>query len=201
MQTFWTITTTVLGSGACAALFSALLQWWSNRREREWSSFNEQLSKLYGPLFFFTSRNESLFRLYDDYHKAYDTEYGGKKFAPEAHDRAMKEAKALLEEANSYIRTEVKENNQKVIGLLQGNWHLVDLDDLELFSTFQVDVSRLQRTDDGTFAHTSFVTHQHIGPISYMRPEMITRVKEKFMSKRGRLEQLTARRKSRPRRG
>ena len=188
METLSTLVTVVLGSSVGAAAVTALFNWWASRKQTELTVVEEQLRKLYGPLFYFTSFNQSLFRVYNDYHKAYDDEYVGNT-APEWDEHVVKQAEALLEEANSYIREEVQENNRRVIRLLQENWHLVDTDDLEEFSTFQIDMCRLKRIGEHS-AQTSFKLYEHLGPISYMRAHMMERVKEKFAAKRERFEAL-----------
>ena len=81
------------------------------------------------------------------------------------------------------------QNNAKILILLEKNWHLIDADDVEIFSEFQIDMSRLKRTD-GQNLITALSAKEHIGPISFMRPAMIDRVKEKWGVKRIREEQL-----------
>jgi hypothetical protein len=53
----------------------------------------------------------------------------------------MSTVDALIQESNSYIQQDVKENNRRVVEVLQQQRHLVELEDLELFATFQIDVA------------------------------------------------------------
>jgi hypothetical protein len=190
LEYIMTFLTVLLGSSVGAALVTSLFHWWSSRKERQIQALDGQLRGLYGPLNYFTSLNESLFYLYEDYHKAYDKEFSGEKFAEQAKEVVQKEAVAFLEEANSYIRGEVQENNRHVIDILQQNWHLIDPDDVEHFSKFQIDMSRLKRTGEQN-GSTSFNAHHYLGPISYMRPDMIHRVREKFEKKQKKYRKLT----------
>ena len=177
------------GSSVGAALITALFQIWHGMRQSELRIVQNQLSGLYGPLYYFTCLNKAMFDLYKKYHSAYDKEYKDKNIAPEAAEAFQKEAIAMLEEANSYINTEVIQNNEKILILLEKNWHLIDADDVEIFSEFQIDMSRLKRTEGQTL-RIVFSTKEHIGSVSFMRPEMIDRVKEKWSLKRKREEQL-----------
>ncbi len=180
----------LLGGGIGAALVTALFQIWYSMRQSEFQIIQNQLSGLYGPLYYFTCLNKAMFDLYNKYHVAYDKEHKDKNIAPEAAEDFQKEAVAMLEEANSYINTEVMQNNEKIIVLLENNWHLIDSDDVEIFSRFQIDISRLKRAEDQTL-RTALSIKKHIGSVSFMRPEMIDRVKEKWSLKRKRVEQLT----------
>jgi hypothetical protein len=67
MSTAWTFITVLLGSSVSTAIVTATFQLWTSRRQRELSALQEQVSKLYGPLFCFTSLNQELFDLYADY--------------------------------------------------------------------------------------------------------------------------------------
>lgn len=191
MNAFWSFLVVFLGSSVGAAAVTIGWEWWKGRRQRELEVLQHQLEKLYGPLFYFTSLNQSLFGLYDEYHKAYRAEYIERKYASEARERVRGQAKALLEEANSYIQ-EVKENNQRIIEILQEHWHLIELDDLELFSTFHVDMSRLKRTQEEQASLTSSTTDDYLGPIFHMRQEMMERVSNRFHEKKKRFDELTA---------
>ena len=177
------------GSSVGAALITALFQIWHGMRQSELRIVQNQLSGLYGPLYYFTCLNKAMFDLYKKYHSAYDKEYMDPNNAPEVTEAVQNESIALLEEANSYIETEVMQNNAKILILLEKNWHLIDADDVEIFSEFQIDMSRLKRTD-GQNLITALSAKEHIGPISFMRPAMIDRVKEKWGVKRIREEQL-----------
>ena len=81
------------------------------------------------------------------------------------------------------------QNNEKIMLLLEKNWHLIDFDDVDIFSEFQIDMSRLKRTEGQTL-RTALSTKEHIGSVSFMRLKMIDRVKEKWSLKRKREEQL-----------
>jgi hypothetical protein len=179
----------LLGGSVGAAVVTAFFQIWSSMRKSELQIVQNQLRGLYGPLYYFTCLNKALFDLYKDYHAAYDKEYIGKNIALEAKEDFQKEAVAMLEEGNSYINTEVMQNNTKIIALLEKNWHLIDPDDVEIFSQFQIDMARLKRTGNQTI-RTAFSLEEHIGSVSFMRPKMIDRVKEKWDLKRERMDQL-----------
>ena len=48
---------------------------------------------------------------------------------------------ATIDVGNTYIERVVK-NNERVMDILEKNWHLVDADDVEVLSHFQVDYTR-----------------------------------------------------------
>lgn len=180
----------LLGSGVGVAIVTALFQIWTTMRQGELQIIQNQLSGLYGPLYYFTCLNKALFDLYNDYHKAYGKEFKDTNIAPESMESFKGEATALLDEANSYINTEVMQNNAKILELLEKNWHLIDLDDVEIYSRFQIDMARLKRSEGQSF-RTAISLREHLGDVSFMRPNMIERVEAKWRLKRNRVEQLT----------
>lgn len=180
----------LLGSGVGVAIVTALFQIWATMRQGELQIIQNQLSGLYGPLYYFTCLNKALFDLYNDYHKAYDEEFKDTNIAPESMESFKEEATALLDEANSYINTEVMQNNAKIIELLEKNWHLIDPDDVEIFSKFQIDMARLKRSEGQSF-RAAISLKERLGNVSFMRPDMIERAEAKWRLKRNRVEQLT----------
>src|SRR5688572_30068939 len=60
-----------LGGGVVAAVGNWLHASRTARRQREIDRLREQLERLYGPLFFFTTQNQQLFLLNDKIHAAY----------------------------------------------------------------------------------------------------------------------------------
>ncbi|MFC1488590.1 hypothetical protein ACFL6B_01950 [Thermodesulfobacteriota bacterium] len=180
----------LLGSGVGVAVVTAIFQIWTTMRQGELQIIQNQLSGLYGPLYYFTCLNKALFDLYGDYQGAYGKEFKDTNIAPESTEYFKKEATAILDEANSYINTEVMQNNAKIIELLEKNWHLIDIDDVEIYSRFQIDMARLKRSEGQSF-RTAISLSEHLGDVSFMRPNMIERVEAKWRLKRNRVEQLT----------
>ena len=74
--------------------------------------------------------------------------------------------------------------------VLREAWHLIDPDDVPMFSGFQIDYIRLRRSDEEDVT-TKRIVHEHLGEISFMRPDMINRVKQKFEDKRTTVDHLT----------
>jgi len=82
------------------------------------------------------------------------------------------------------------QNNTKILELLEKNWHLIDPDDVEIFSKFQIDMARLKRSEGQSF-RTAISLKGRLGNVSFMRPDIIERAETKWSSKRNRVEQLT----------
>jgi hypothetical protein len=180
----------LLGSSAGAAIITALFQIWATMRQGELQIIQNQLIGLYGPLYYFTCLNKALFDLYNNYHKTYNQEFKDTNIARESMEAVQKEATALLDEANSYINTEVMQNNTKILKLLEQNWHLIDPDDVEIFSKFQIDMARLKRSKGQSF-RTALSLKEHLGNVSFMRPDVIEAAEAKWRFKRNRVVQLT----------
>lgn len=180
-----------IGGGAV----SAVINWFhANRvahREQEASFLRDQLARLYGPLHFFTSQNERLFKISEDVQQKYAEHFTGRWSEQAAVQRSLDEAMtATIALSNSYIER-VVENNARVMELLATNWHLVDPDDVEVFSRFQVHYTRyLHEVKQAGRTQIPISIVMKLGPIPFMAPEMIERVRSTFEKQQRRLQKL-----------
>ena len=181
-----------LGGG----LVAGLLNWWraarSERKARQIESIRSQVQKLYGPLQFFTSQNARLFKLNEKFHTAYSAEYAGKQWSQDqtTQESLKRETSEVLNIANEYIE-QVKKNNERILEILENHSSLIDPADVEVFSQFIVDYTRLKtETDNSSRLTTPFRIYKHIGIISFMRPEFINAVERRFNEKQAKLEKL-----------
>lgn len=183
-----------LGGGVVAAIGNWVHASRTARRQREIDRIREQLESLYGALFFFTSQNRQLFALNNDIHTAYSGYFGQKWSTDPATMKTLnEEASRTLELANAYI-ARVTANNDKVMAVLERGWHLVDEQDIEPLSRFQVDYTRYKvEADDSTRRGLPLAIYTAVGEISFMRPAMIDAVERAVMRKRDRLTELDGR--------
>jgi hypothetical protein len=131
-----------IGGGLVSAIGNWLHANRSARREREMSLLQDQLRMLYGPLSFFTSQNEQLFKLSGRVQAGFDEFFTGRWSNEESVQHSLVQSgEATTALSNAYIEC-VVENNARVMALLENNWHLADLPDLDVFSRFQVDYTR-----------------------------------------------------------
>jgi hypothetical protein len=174
-----------LGGGVLVAIFNWITRSASERVERRHEYLKRQLENLYSPLYFLTSSNDGLFDLYNKYMKKYDEEYSGKRWSQEEHtQKALKEeVNDFFKIANDYMRI-VKENNNKLVQVLNDNYMYIDPDDIEHFKKFIIDYYRMKnemdRPDDIKLPSRIVLKFEKI---SYMRPAFISRVREKFNRK------------------
>jgi len=111
-----------LGGGLVAGILNWLRSSISERTSRRIQDLQDQIRHLYGPLYFFTSQNENLFKLNKKFHEAYTAEYSSKEWSDDEHTQEAldKETSKTLDTANEYIEI-VKNNNEKVIYILTEN--------------------------------------------------------------------------------
>jgi hypothetical protein len=181
-----------LGGG----LVVALLDWWrtslSERRARRVEFIRLQLQNLYGPLQFFTSRNAKLFEMNDGFQKAYTQEYVEKQWSQEynTQENVSRAASQTLDIANEYIE-QVKKNNVHILAILESQYSLIEPADIEVFTQFVVDYTRMNTEVDETGRlKTPFEIYRHLGSISFMRPDFIKAVDKRFKEKKSELEKL-----------
>lgn len=175
---------------------AVLLNWFreylSEKKERKISGIQAQIQNLYGPLQFFASQNESYFELNEKLHEAYQVEYVGKKRSQNEKTQKIldQESEKTLDIANTYIRM-VTKNNESILEVLRNNYAYIDPEDVDVFREFMVDYTRLKtEVGDSGRLNTPFRIYKHIGSISFMRPEFINRIREKFNDKKKELKSL-----------
>ena len=90
----------------------------------------------------------------------------------------------------TYIERVLK-NNDCAMAVLEANWHLVDSRDMAVFSRFQVDYTRfVVEVKSGKQSRVPLSIVLKLGPISYMRPEFISRINSSFHEKQKELQKL-----------
>lgn len=182
-----------LGGG----LVSGILNWIrlarSEKRARRMTELNEQIRNLYGPLNFFASQNQKCFELNDGILKAYRKEYIEEKYSKDVYtqENLRKETMLTLDIANAYVSL-VTQNNEKIIEILRDNYSFVDPEDVDIFQQFIIDYNRLKtERDESGKLKTPLEIYEHVGEISFMRPDFIQRVKTKFDAKKKEIESLS----------
>jgi hypothetical protein len=182
-----------LGGGILVALINWARTSRSERAARKHDFTKEQITKVYGPLFFFVGITEALFALNDKFHKAYNEHFVDQEWGTDSHTREnlRKETDATLQIANHYI-TIVRDNNSKIMDILRENYAYIDPEDTEVFQQFIVDHLRMERefkTEQPL--ETPLEIYLKVGEISYSRKEFIELVKKRFTEKNGAIRALS----------
>lgn len=181
-----------LGGGVVVAVGNWIHATRSAQRSGELDRLRQQLEVVYGPCFFFTCQNEKMFDLNKSIQDAYSAHFGDKQWSLDQRTRELvrREAKDTLDLANEYV-SRVNKNNERVMEILERGWHLIVSDDIPIFAQFQVDFTRMETEIHGKMRNTlPLEIYKQVGDISFMRPEMIERVKQKVESKQSRIASL-----------
>lgn len=179
-----------LGGGLVAGLLDWFRAHRSEKKARTVSDLQAKIQNLYGPLQFFASQNESYFELNKKFLEAYEAEYEGKNWSQdEATQKNLEqETTQTLEIANAYIKM-VTKNNESILEVLRNNYAYIDPEDVKVFRQLVVDYTRLKtEVSESGRLNTPLRIYKHIGSISFMQPEFIERVKERFYSKKKELD-------------
>lgn len=164
----------------------------SERRQRRADFLLNQLRHLYGPIYFFTSQNESFFALNDKFIEAYRKHYEEPKWSDdERTQKALNEKRSQTRSiANAYIR-QIEENNKNIVEVLERSFSLIDPEDVEIFGRFIVNYTRRKTEWDKHRLKTPSHIYREIGDVSLMGPEFMGRVRDKFLAKRKELDTLS----------
>lgn len=181
-----------LGGGIVSALINWARANRADKKDREIKFLDNQIRKLYGPLYYLVSQSEKLFQLNNRFHEAYNKEYCNKKWSQQQHAQEILEgeASATIEIANKYIEI-VEKNNEKMKEILDNHYSLLDPEDIETMMVFFEHHTRLnvEKNCDGKIT-TPFRIYENIGDISFLRPEVINKIKTQFLNKKRKLENL-----------
>jgi hypothetical protein len=177
-----------LGGGGVAALGNWIHASWTARRQREAAWLQEQIRSLYGPLSFFTTQNEQLFRLCGNIDAAYSAFFNRGWSQDERTQKTLrKEADSTIALQNAYAE-QAAENSQRAMAVLEANWHLVDPEDADVLSQFQVDHIRFTiEVKEQRAREIPIEIARALGPIAYMRPDMVDCIRTAVRRKRARL--------------
>lgn len=176
-----------VGGGTVSAIINWIRSNIAETKERSTKYVEQQLEKLYGPLYYLTSQSSKLFEIERNLDVAYKVEYIDQKYSddPDTRQRLREETDSVLYLKNQYIE-QVVNNNRKIIDLLDNNFALIDADDVEIFiDEFYEHYIRYQTEE---IRKTPYMVYEHLGAISFLRPEFINRIKEKFESKKSQFE-------------
>jgi hypothetical protein len=181
-----------LGGGIVSAAINWARADRADKKERKSNSLKDQLSGLYGPLYYFCSQSEKCFELNKKFHDAYREEFVNQKWSKNeiTRERLDEQTSTTLNIANRYIQ-ELNLNNTKIKEILDNNYSQIDPDDIDIFMLFVEHFLRYKKEieDQGKLT-TPISIYERIGDISFLRPEFIERVKLKFKQKKSALDNL-----------
>lgn len=176
---------TFLGGGIIVAFINWARTTRSERTSRKHIFLKDQITKVYGPLFFFTGLTDALFELNGRFHKAYNEHFVNQEWSDDdlTQESLRKEADATLQLANYYVGM-VRDNNAKIVDILRENYAFIDLEDTEVFQRFIIDYLRMEKEFQAEAPlGTPMEVYLEVGEISYSRPEFLELVKRKYSEK------------------
>ncbi len=187
-----------ISGGVIVAVYNSIITHNAEKARKEINALQNQIDKLYGPLYFWVSQNDICFKHNRAIMKAYDQVFSGQKWSDnELTQKKLQEScTATIDIGNEYVH-QAEKNNEIIVKLLRENYSQIDLDDIDLFQEFILNYLRLkiEFTEEESRLKTPHrileVLDNTVGTISYMKPEFIERVKQKFSNKRARLLRLT----------
>jgi hypothetical protein len=132
---------TSLLAGSVGGFAVAVLNWIreaiTNKSQRKVAFLQDQVKLLYCPLQLWTTMTVKALERHAQIHKILETKDESEDFPTRT------EIDNLIRLANSYS-AKANEHNQKILETLFANWHLVDPEDIEVFSNFLLHQLRAQ---------------------------------------------------------
>jgi hypothetical protein len=168
--------TAFLGGSAFTALLNLSFQQYSTVQTRKFQRLSAQITELYGPLHYHTSQGQALLRLAQEMTGS-SLDYGMTQ---------VEMGQSVIPLTNEYLRL-TSEHNSAAMAVLQKNWHLVDPDDVDEFTRFQLDIvrGRVEFGERGLI--TPLEVYRRAGPVSHLRPSMIDLTRRRLEQKQAEL--------------
>lgn len=206
-----TLVVSFLGGGVVSGLIGWIYTYRTERQQRKIRFIDEQVRKLYGPLYYFTSQNEKLISLYEKHFKAFVKVWKEERSQQKITDRntgKKKEKKfdfdkvfsKTFENARKFIE-EIEKNNEKIKQILDDSYSYIDPEDIDIFLDFfeyyirrkkenkkEKKLCKIESIED--FDKYSFDIKREVGKISIVKKEFWERVKLKFFQKKEELNKL-----------
>src|SRR5690606_16201960 len=99
--------------------------------------------------------------------------------SPQTQQSVREESTKTIDLSNSYVDHVVR-NNDEILTILKNSFGYADVDDVEIFTQFSMDLIRLKNeVVGGKMKELSLNIYKMVGEISYSRPEFLQRVREK----------------------
>lgn len=180
----------LIGGGLVLAVVNWVKEVRSERRKREIDYLQDQLNKLYGPLHCLSAQNQETLKRAEKLQMALNPSMKAESPEQRIPPARGAEADKIIDLSNAYS-AKFKENNARIRQLLDANWSLIDVDDVEQFLGFLADCARMQVEVDEMHAEgIAFRVTQQLGDIYYVRPGFVERVTAQWNAKRERLGEL-----------
>lgn len=179
--------TDILSGAVIAAIINILFNWLKSSQDNKRNFLNDQLLKLYAPLYFLTLQCKKSFELNNKLYEISSKRYENRQVSnlPLAQQRETEDINNIITTRNNYVAP-VSEANQKIKELLDSNFAYIDPDDVKLFMDFFYE-HYLRGNAETTENRIPIDVHKEMGEISFLRPEFIERVELKFLKKQRKL--------------
>ncbi|MGA2620836.1 MAG: hypothetical protein ABSF26_24710 [Thermoguttaceae bacterium] len=190
---FWP-TINVFASLLGGGLGSALVSFWANssieRRRRRIDHLDSQLRNLYGPLQFFVSGSQSIYKRAWTIEQAMHAEYGGENAAKHSPQGRTDEINASIAVNNEYFAL-AKENSRHIVKILTDNYYLMEPEDAEVFGQFQDHhVRGKTELHESGGLKLPYDVYKKIGDIYCLDPKFAELVNRRFSQKKMELARL-----------
>ena len=173
-----------LGGGFTIFVLQWVKEWHSERRRRRTVYLEGQLTKLYGPLHFFMSQNVQYVGRNRIVLEAYKEFFEDTKWSEESYESLEQPANDTIDLANTYVK-KIRDNNEQMMRIMRSNWHLMDIDDIEVFSDFMLNFTRREiELESGRGKQIPFRIRVALQDIRLYDSTWVDHVKAKLTQKR-----------------
>ena len=178
------------GGGAAVGIISLLYKVRQDRRNRRVEFIDSQLRNLYGPLQFFVSCSQNIYKHTWIIQQASHEEYGGENWQKHNDQARSDGIKASIDVNNEYF-VMTRANNDRMVEILTNNYALIEPDDAEIFAGFHTHYLRGKTEfDKSQHLKLPLEVYTNVGDVYCLQPEFAQLVNRRFLEKKAELERL-----------
>lgn len=183
--------TSYLAFASVGAITGAIITVFSTHslknRELKVKILEEKINKLYGPIYYFLKQNEFMFDQNGRIHISLVQEYIDSD-NPERIEEAMNDTTYIKQSYQDLIL----ENNKQIKQIVDNNFSLIDVDDIEIFLQFFLHHTRLLiEIKNEEKIRIPYKVKKNLEDISLMPKDFFERINKKFESKKKELKTIS----------
>lgn len=170
----------ILGSGLIVGIINVIYNHLNSRKTGRVEYLEEQINRLYGPLYFYCSTNQMMLSISN---KISDN------LSYEDENISSEEIENTIRTINKYAN-EINENNKSLSQTLKSNLSYCDISDWYVFQTILVDSFRSDVEKENGKISLPINVYKKVGDIFYTRSDINKHVESRYLEKKRKLAKL-----------
>ena len=192
-MTWFDLGKSILSASITAGLVSFLASQWTQLRQVRLAHIREQLEKFYGPVVFLIRTNTTILQQNNTLRQYGEDNLGGPNAKINWQDEEQVKRNSAEIDLNIALQNKysgvIKQNNLEMVGVIRGNYHLIDAEDQAVCQRLVLNVIRLGIEDDQT---ARLHEYKRQNPVYIIDPRVIGTIEQSYRRKQKELVKLSS---------